>query len=211
MNLSVHLSQLAPYPIPHHLLINMLQGYKRPNDKIHELIAKNILLPLKKGLYVTGKTIGSNQVPKELIANLMYGPSYVSLDYALAHYNMIPERVVKISSVCNKPSKIRTNALATFIYKHVPTPYYSYGISEYSNASITCLMASPEKALCDKIICTNAINPRSVKETIELLINNWRIDEDALKQLDVKQISKWLNKAPKKTALQFLIKAIHQC
>ncbi|MBK7311741.1 MAG: hypothetical protein IPI93_13445 [Sphingobacteriaceae bacterium] len=211
MQLIYQLSQLAPYPIPHHMLITMLHNYKRPNDKIHELISKKILLPIKKGLYVTGKTIGSNQVPKELIANLLYGPSYISLDYALSHYNMIPERVVKISSVCNKPSKTITNDLGTFIYNHIPMPYYSYGISEYNNASISCLMASPEKALCDKLVCTNAINPRSVKETIELLVNNWRIDEDALKQLDIKQISTWLKKAPKKTALQFLVKAIKQC
>ena len=211
MNLVYQLSQLAPNPIPHHMLINMLQDYKRPNDKIHELISKKILLPVKKGLYVTGSAIGSNQVPKELIANLLYGPSYVSLDYALAHFNLIPERVLKISSVSNKPSKTITNALGTFIYKHIPMPYYSYGISEYTNTSITCLIASPEKALCDKLVCTNGLNPRSVKETIELLVNNWRIDEYNLKQLDVKQISSWLKKAPKKTALQFLIKAIKQC
>lgn len=72
-------------------------------------------------------------------------------------------------------------------------------------------MASPEKAVCDKLVCTNGINPRSVKETIELLVNNWRMDEDALKQLNVKQISSWIKKAPKKTALQFLLKAIKQC
>lgn len=211
MQLIYQLTQLAPYPIPHHMLINMLQDYKRPNDKIHELISKKILLPVKKGLYVTGATIGNNQVPKELIANLLYGPSYISLDYALAHYNIIPERVVKISSVCNKPSKTITNALGTFIYKHIPMPYYSYGISEYNNTSISCLMASPEKAVCDKLVCANGVNPRSVKETIELLVNNWRMDEDALKQLNVKQISSWIKKAPKKTALQFLIKAIKQC
>ncbi len=211
MQLIYQLSQLAPYPIPHHMLINMLQDYKRPNDKIHELISKKILLPIKKGLYVTGTTIGYNQVPKELIANLLYGPSYVSLDYALAHYNIIPERVVKISSVCNKPSKTITNNLGTFIYKHIPIPYYSYGISEYNNSFISSLMASHEKAVSDKLVCTNGINPRSVKETIDLLVNNWRMDEDALKQLNVKQISSWIKKAPKKTALQFLLKAIKQC
>lgn len=211
MQLIYQLSQLAPYPIPHHMLITMLRNYKRPNDKIHELVAKKILCPIKKGLYVTGKSIGSNTVPKELIANILYGPSYVSIDYALAYYNLIPERVLKISSVCSKPSKNITNTIGTFTYKHMPLPYYSYGISSDCNTGLCYLMASPEKALCDKLVGTSGINLRSVKETMELLINNWRIEEDDLKQLDLRQMGTWLKHAPKKASIALLIKAIKQC
>lgn len=206
MELIYQLSQFASQPIPHHLLKALLKEYKRPNDKIHELLSKKIILPLKKGLYVTGEGIGSSRAPKELIANIAYGPSYVSLDYALSYYGIIPESVMQISSVCIKPSKIIRNSLGVFSYTHTPLPYYSFGIRQINTSAFhNYLMAQPEKALCDKIICTSGIQLRSRQDVYALLLEDWRMDESNLKQMDLKQIGTWLEDAPKKSSLMVLI------
>ena len=84
---------------------------------------------------------------------------------------MIPERVYEISSVTTKTSKQYKTPVGRFSYQQLKTPYYSYGIKniEYSPKQ-TILIASREKALCDKIVLTPKINLRSIKQTQEFLI-----------------------------------------
>ena len=54
---------------------------------------------MKKGLYVFGENNRQRPYSREILANLMYGPSYISLEYALQHYGLIPERVEALTSV----------------------------------------------------------------------------------------------------------------
>ncbi len=87
----------ASQPISHQLLLSLLNGYKRPNDKIHDLIKKGDLQILKRGLYLAGPSVSTIKPATFLIANHLLGPSYVSLDSALSYHGLIPERVFEIS------------------------------------------------------------------------------------------------------------------
>ena len=69
-------------------------------------------------------------------------------------------------------------------------------------------MASPEKALCDKIVTTSGVLLRSVKQTLELLIEDFRIDKQMLRNLDTTIISSWLKDAPKENSLMILVKTL---
>ena len=55
------LAQHALYPIPHHVLLSLLKEYKRPNDKINELIKERALTPIKKGLYIAGPSLDAGE------------------------------------------------------------------------------------------------------------------------------------------------------
>ncbi len=55
-------------------------------------------------------TILKRLISKLHPANLLYGPSYVSLEYALHHYSLIPERTAEITSVTPGRSKNRLKA-----------------------------------------------------------------------------------------------------
>ena len=70
------------------------------------------------------------------------------------------------------------------------------------------MVASPEKALTDKIITTSGIIMRSKKAAAEFLLENWRMDEDGLKSLDTAMMSEWLPDAPKKDSLSMVIKML---
>ena len=61
------------------VLTSVLGGYAGPRQKIHELLRSRAIVRVKKGLYV-------------------FGPSCVSLEYALAYYGLIPERVETVTS-----------------------------------------------------------------------------------------------------------------
>ena len=70
------------------------------------------------------------------------------------------------------------------------------------------MIASPEKAICDKIAMTSGLNLRSVKQVMEFLTEDMRIDEDLIRGLNLDVIDTWISDAPKQNSLQILIKTI---
>ncbi len=190
-------------------MMDLLKEYKRPNDKINELVKKGELTTVKKGLYVAGPQINITKPEPFLIANHLWGPSYVSLEAALSYWGLIPERVYEISSMTTKTSKSYKTPLGRFRYFHAPIPYYSFGIKRVELTSRqVALIASPEKALCDKIIATSDILLRSSRQVREYIIDDLRIDEEMLRKLDLGAISTWIKDAPKKGSLSMLVNTI---
>ena len=86
-------------------LLSILGEYRSPNDKIVCMIDEGLLLPVKKGLYAVSPEITGIPLSLPLVANLLYGPSYVSMDFALYHYGIIPERVIEVTSMTTKRGK----------------------------------------------------------------------------------------------------------
>ncbi len=209
MSLRSILKKYAEIPISRHLMLEILSEYKSPNDKISELIKNEKLISVRRGLYITGSKMDLPSPEPFLIANHLRGPSYVSLESALSYWNMIPERTYEISSVTIKTSKKYKNKVGRFSYQQLKTPYYSYGIKIIkSTPKQTILIASPEKALCDKIILTAKINLRSIKQTKTFLMDDLRIDSEALSTLNIELMKLWIKNAPKKRSLEMLIKTI---
>ena len=191
------------------MVLELLSDYQRPNDKISELLKSKDLISIRRGLYTTGPKMDLPTPEPFLIANHLRGPSYVTLESALSYWNMIPERAYEISSVTIKTSKLYKTPVGRFSYQQLKTPYYSYGIKniEYSPKQ-TMLVASPEKALCDKVVLTPKIYLRSSKQTREFLMEDLRIDSEVLKTLDTKVMELWVKNAPKKSSLKMLIKTL---
>ena len=209
MNFRTMIKEYAEAPISRHLILELLRDYQRPNDKISELLKSKELISLRRGLYIIGTKMDLPSPEPFLIANHLRGPSYVSLESALSYWNMIPERTYEISSVTIKTSKLYKNPVGRFSYHQLKTPYYSYGIKniEYSPKQ-TMLVASPEKALCDKIVVTPKINLRSIKQTREFLMEDLRMESEVLTKLDTKLMELWIENAPKKSSLKMLIKTL---
>ncbi|WP_028789027.1 type IV toxin-antitoxin system AbiEi family antitoxin domain-containing protein [Terrimonas ferruginea] len=196
-------------PLSGQLLMEVLKGYKRPHDKIDELVKQGFLVQVKRGLYVPGPKLKLPVPELFLIANHLYGPSYISLDSALQHWGLIPERVYEITSVTTNPSKKVRTAIGRFIYTRLALPYYAFGIQQVSLTRMqTVLMAGAEKAVCDKIVLTRGVILRSVKQTKEILVEDFRIDTMRLKELDIKMISSWVKDAPKGKSLAMLVKTL---
>jgi len=209
MDFRTVIKEYTEAPISRHLVLEILSDYQRPNDKISELLKSKELISIRRGLYIIGPKIDLPSPEPFLIANHLRGPSYVSLESALSYWNMIPERAYEISSVTIKTSKLYKTQVGRFSYHQLKIPYYSYGIKkiEYSPKQ-TVLIASREKALCDKIVLTPKINLRSIKQTQEFLIEDLRIDSEVLRTLDTKVMELWIKNAPKKGSLKMLIKAL---
>jgi hypothetical protein len=174
---------------------------------------KNRIFPqqIKRGLYVAGPGITSSKPDPFLIANHILGPSYVSLESALSYHGLIPEKVFEISSVTAKATRTFSTPLGVYSYIRLPLPYYSYGIRSIEiDSKHRFLIASPEKALFDKIITTAGVEFRSKTSVLTYLENDLRIDIDALKQLDIAAIKSWIPASPKKDTLTMFTDTIQQ-
>lgn len=119
---------------------------------IGNLIKKGLIIRVKKGLYIWGRDLGFSEYSKEILANLIYGPSYVSLEYALSVYGLIPERVETVTSVTCTKNKIFHTPVGLFAYAHLHISSYPHGVTLHIiNNAESFLIATPEKALLDFI------------------------------------------------------------
>ncbi|PJC15132.1 MAG: hypothetical protein CO066_05120 [Comamonadaceae bacterium CG_4_9_14_0_8_um_filter_60_18] len=115
MNLMRQLEAFGSTPFTHGSLLPLLAEYRRPNDKIADMLAKGILVQLRRGLYVLGPEQRSVPLSLPLVANVLFGPSYVSLDFALAWHGLIPESVVEVSSVTPLRARQYNTPVAGFL------------------------------------------------------------------------------------------------
>ena len=198
-------------PLSHQLVSDVLSDYQRPNDKINELVKSGDLVSLRRGLYIPGPELDLPVPENFLIANHLRGPSYVSLDSALSYWGMIPERVYEICSVTTKTTKTYQTPIGRFSFQHLPLPYYAFGLTRIElRPQQFAMMATREKAVCDKIILTSGILLRSVQQTRTFLMEDLRIDEGELQKLNPTIIHSWLEDAPKKESLNMLLKTIER-
>lgn len=161
------------------MLIDDYRNYSDPIGKINRETKKKNLFPLVKGLYETNINTSG-----QFLTAYIYGPSYLSFDYALSYHGLIPEKVtVYTSATFNKrKSKIYQNQFGIFMYRDVPKDAYPYGIKAYIENDYSFFIASPEKAICDKLY----IEPTqtSLRAIQRLLFVDLRIDIEAFNQLD---------------------------
>lgn len=211
MNELLALKALGNLPLSTSSILPLLREYKRPYDKIDYWVKSGDLIQVKKGLYVMGKQFSDKSPNPNLLANQIYGPSYVSMDTALAYHGMIPERVYQVSSVTTKPSKAFDTALGRFDYLHVKPSYYSFGIENYGNpTSGYFMLASPEKALWDKIVLTSGVIFRSKLDVMQFLEEDMRIDLSAVSAWNLEHLAKWIPFSLKKSSLQLFIKSLKE-
>jgi len=163
-----------------------------PRDKITDLIRKRIIIRIKKGLYIFGDRYRRHPYSKELLANLIYGPSYVSLDYALDFYGFIPERSEALTSVTLGRSRKFHTPVGLFIYRQTPIHAYQAGMVRVEgDHGQAFLIASPEKALADKIISERGVPIASPTGMRQFLVESLRIDISTIQSLSIEKIEEY--------------------
>lgn len=160
------------------------------NAKISYMVKKGELVRLKKGIYTFGQDYQTTPIDIISVANMLYSPSYVSYDYALSYYGLIPERVYEITSATLHRKKIFETDLGRFSYKPVPLQAYAIGVDWlYDSNNGGKLIATPEKALCDKVRSDRGIGRLSQEKLAAYLEYDLRIEWDSLIDLDTELIS----------------------
>jgi hypothetical protein len=181
-----HLRQAIPFEeFDYQTLLDSLRGYAYPRKKITSLLHKGEIIRVKKGLYLFGERRRRLPYCRELLANLIYGPSCISLEYALHYHGLTPERVETITSVTCGRSRSFATPVGSFSYRMIPLASFSIGIDRIELADgRSFLMAIPEKALADRIMSDRGSGITTQKELLSYLNDNLRIDMETLHSLD---------------------------
>jgi hypothetical protein len=182
--------------LDYQFVMDCLKRYGSPRSKLSRLLKSGALIRIKKGLYLLGPKFRRGPYCLELLANLIYGPSYVSLERALQIYGLIPEHVEMITSVTIKASKEFKTPVGIFSYAHCSLNSYLIGVttrsfSEYENP----LIAIPEKALTDMLTIRRG-KVTSMRQIEQILLEDLRIEEEDLLTMDIKQIRKIQESSP---------------
>lgn len=122
----------TPY-IDAQTLLSLLTDYRKPRECILRMVKNGELIRLKNGFYLITDRIKQgkdNVIPYEQVANMLYGPSYVSLEWALSFYGMIPERVHTVTSMTLGKNKEYHTPVGDFVYNKLPPQSYSVGITQ---------------------------------------------------------------------------------
>ena len=186
------------------MLKEKYHDYANPLDKIKRDADKGLLFRLTNGIYETNKNVDPC-----LLASSILSPSYLSFDWALSYYGMIPEKVFSITSVTleNRKNKTFENYFGRYEYTDIPVRAFSEGLTYLESGEYIVKIATKEKALCDSL-CKWRVT-KSIKELKELLFIDKRIDEDEFATCDFK-LMKRLASLYNKTNLKLLFKLIEK-
>ena len=168
-------------PKDHPTLMHELRGYASPKARLTRMIKSGEVVQVRRGLFLDAKEAVRSL---KSLASVIYGPSYISFEYALAHHGLIPERVQAVTSATYHKNKNRHfhTPLGDFYYYYLPAAVFPYGVALASENGENYLMATPEKALCDTLYKTRGVT--GLKAIGTLLLEDWRMEREAILSLD---------------------------
>ncbi len=164
-------------------LAEYLKDLKKPRDKVASLVAEGKIVRVKNGIYVFGENWRKAPLSLEVIANVLYGPSCISFEYALTRYNLLAERSSVITCLAIGDTKTFHTPLGIFEYRAIAQEKFTIGI-EYRDLGEEggYLIASKEKALADFVYRTPGI--RTIGHLRHYLFEEMRVEESMFQELD---------------------------
>ena len=189
--------------------IDVLKSYfpdhQHITDKARLLVSNGQIIRLKKGLYILNEEESGKSYNRFLIANHLYGPSYVSMQTALRYYGLIPEQVYAVQSITTKATRHFETPLGQFYYTHCSAAWLSIGVRMQRDEDLSYLIATPEKALFDLVQFTSGISMRYQCEAAEWFENDLRFDMDAISTLNIELLKQLSPLSHKHTTLETII------
>ncbi len=161
------------------MLLEKLRDYASPKMKLARMVQKGECFQITKGLYETDKNVSAH-----LLAGSIYGPSYISFEYALSCYGLIPEAVYTVTCATfeKKKKKKYDTPFGAFTYRDVPSAAFPLYVELRNEGDYWYRIASPEKALCDELYVMRPV--KNAKELAVLLFDDLRVEESEIRKLN---------------------------
>lgn len=129
----------------HHQIRLVFPNFDSKN--LSRWLTKGYIVKLRNGLYTFPEHLNKPSL-NLFVANRLYQPSYISLQFALHYYGFIPEIINDITCISTLKSKQFKNISGSFTYQSVqPHMFFGYEVKKYDLYNV--MMASPEKAIID--------------------------------------------------------------
>lgn len=183
-------------------LLLKYKEYSAPKMKIKNEIKKGTYFKVARGLFETDRN-----VEPYLLAGYLRSPSYLSFEYALSLYGMIPETVYIYTSATSleKHTYDYQNMFGRYSYHDIPSDAFSSGVIYYEKNGYSYNIATKEKALCDLLAIKKPLSTK--KELLSYLFDSLRIDEEIFMTMDYDKAIE-IAKLYKRKNLDLLIKVL---
>ena len=150
------------------------------------------LIRLKRGIYTTKEYLDALQKSQrfssylEFLANILYSPSYLSLEYILYQHNLLTELPVNFTSIAKNKTANFSNKFGNFFYHKIKDELFC-GYEPVKEGDFIILKATPTKALFDFLYLRKnlLINEKAVEEL--------RLNLENLVVTDLKEFKKYLH------------------
>lgn len=111
-------------------------------------VKKGYLSKIGSGLYILAKV--KDEINPMVMAGKIYEPSYISLEFALNYYGIIPDIPGTYTSVTSKKTKYFKNSFGNFTYQKIKSEFFTGYVAMMEN-NLSFNIATPEKALVDYV------------------------------------------------------------
>ena len=136
------------------------------------------VIQIRRGLYHLSRTVFPRLVSVEVLANLIYGPSYVSFESALSYHGWIPEAVRNCLSVTSLRPRSFETVHGVFSYTQIKQSPLLAGVQNVDSGGGSFFIATPLKALAD-MVAARGLDWTDCRPLVESL----RIEPDDLERL----------------------------
>ncbi len=162
------------------MLISELPDYVNPKAKIGRMTEEGLLFPIIRGFYEDNA-----DTPGHYLAGSIYGPSYISFEFALAYYGLIEKKtwpVITSAAYGKRKEKYHETVFGNFSYRDIPKKAFSKELVLHCENGYSFVMASPEKALCDELY--KVAPAANLKELRSLMFDEIGLGKRKINRLD---------------------------
>ncbi len=150
---------------------------------VKRALASGEVVRICRGLYGLGNRYRDRPIDSLAVAQFIMGPSYVSLEAALAFHGWLPEAVEMVTSVCDARSRWFQTPIGVFRFDRVPQHKLFTNVSRVPREDgQTAFIATPLKALADYV---------SVHRTdwrgVEPLVESLRLPPECIAEIEPEQ------------------------
>ena len=195
--------KVKDYPLFGSDLLDMLSPSPQAlRNQVNRWQKKGYIIALKRGTYALSPRERAVGLSAKLLANSLYSPSYISLESALSHYKLIPEKIAAITSVTTRKTKKFTNPVGAFIFRNLKKGLFFGFREEKDEYGFKYFIAEPEKALLDYLYLNLGKIRKIDKDYFEASLRLQNRD-----RLDRKKIARYI-KSYKTKKLERLLKML---
>jgi hypothetical protein len=136
---------------------------------VKRALAASEVIRICRGLYCLANRYRPRPVDSLAIAQMIHGPSYVSLEAALAFHGWLPEAVETVTSACADRSREFQTPIGRFRFDRVPQRQLFAGVCRVPRGDDqAAFIATPLKALAD-YVSVHRTDWRGVEPLLESL------------------------------------------
>lgn len=168
-------------------------------DAVKYAVRKGVLVKVRRGLYFIKLPYKPTEYDPLEVAQLIYGPSYVSLESALSYHGWIPEAVYTITSVSTRRKKTFETPLGIYGYAQTPAGTFYSEVTRHASTSSISLMAEPWKAIADALFVY-----RRPWHSVNDLVLDLRVERDVIKSSNLESLQRVINDFEDKQAKRVL-------